>query len=554
MKLYGSAHYNASTLYYFRAALRNYLATFCWGHLATLVSTARVLSHRCFALSPFRCFRPMDSTRGERQRELARERQRRRRANPELRAREAQLKRQRRGAATTEHREREALAKRRWRQANPQFQKKANEGKRQQRQANPQLREHEAEQRLRHRAVPPTEGADARFKREFLDRDIGHSCKVDFCGQTEEVGKVDSCVQTEAAVKRTCEVQTECSGKTSEAFVNAQGKKSVAESIPLQTPLNTFVEDNRMRVCEPAGDVWDDESEDETTATVLHTVYPCKECGDLFLKEDVLNAHLWQDHKQRSTPTLHHNHASQSPLPCWAGVRHDWRRSHLGLHKWAPRGVQPYECQFCQKGFSQREYLDRHLKDHFDERNHLSLQERTLKGEEPFQCQFCKKGFSQREDRDRHLRDHLDEREQSDGTLYECEECGQHFTQQSQLACHQRLHVADDKSVNVCPNCSQAFMQKHMLIEHMLSQHTDGRPHACPVCGKTFTRIRSARRHEEVVHRGHYQYHCPVCKKGFSKKDKLMHHLESRYGHGGTQTRDAVSISHCLTREAEEHD
>ncbi|XP_049512034.1 zinc finger and SCAN domain-containing protein 26 isoform X2 [Dermacentor silvarum] len=214
---------------------------------------------------------------------------------------------------------------------------------------------------------------------------------VDFCGQTEEVGKVDGCVQTDVALKRTCEVQTEYSLKTSDAFVNAQGEKSLVESSLPQGALTPLVEDDSMLVCEPAGDAWEDESEDEMTATVLHTVYPCKECGDLFLKEDVLNEHLWQDHKQRS---------------------------HLSSYKCPRRDELPFECQFCQKGFSQREYLDRHRKEHFDERSRLILQERTLRGEEPFQCQFCKKGFSQREDRDRHLRDHLDGREQSDETVH----------------------------------------------------------------------------------------------------------------------------------------
>ncbi|XP_054934098.1 uncharacterized protein [Dermacentor andersoni] len=156
--------------------------------------------------------------------------------------------------------------------------------------------------KLQHCCTKPLYKAQLRSKRGVLSEEqermlVDHI--VDFCGQTEEVGKVDSCVQTEAAVKRTCEVQTEFSGKTSEAFVNAQGEKSLAESTPLQGTLNTHVKNARMRVCDSAGDTWDDESEDETTATVLHTVYPCKECGDLFLKEDVLNAHLWQDHKQR---------------------------------------------------------------------------------------------------------------------------------------------------------------------------------------------------------------------------------------------------------------
>ncbi|XP_037581479.1 zinc finger CCCH domain-containing protein 13-like isoform X3 [Dermacentor silvarum] len=161
----------------------------------------------------------MDSVKRERQRELARERQRRRRANPEFREREAQAKRQRRlanpefreweaqarrrrrEAANPEDREREAQAKRQWRQANPEFREKATQAKRRWRQAhrqanpefreketkakrrwrqaNPELRQQEAEQRRRRREIPTTDGADGRFEREFLDREFGHSCKQD---------------------------------------------------------------------------------------------------------------------------------------------------------------------------------------------------------------------------------------------------------------------------------------------------------------------------------------------------------------------------------------
>lgn len=149
----------------------------------------------------------------ERQRALARERQRRRRANSAVRQREAQAKRQRRQenpqlrqAAVEAQRQRrqanpsvkvkeaqakrqkrqanpavkvkEAQAERKRRQANPQVQVRNTQGKRQRRAANPQVRIREAELRRRQRQQPETGGADARFKRDFLDRSFGHSCKL----------------------------------------------------------------------------------------------------------------------------------------------------------------------------------------------------------------------------------------------------------------------------------------------------------------------------------------------------------------------------------------
>ncbi|XP_077533818.1 uncharacterized protein LOC144145874 isoform X1 [Haemaphysalis longicornis] len=78
----------------------------------------------------------MDSARLERQRALARERMRRRRADSAVRARES-------------------AAKRRRREANPEVRKKATEAKRRQRQANPDLVRKEAEARRLRRLANP---------------------------------------------------------------------------------------------------------------------------------------------------------------------------------------------------------------------------------------------------------------------------------------------------------------------------------------------------------------------------------------------------------------
>ncbi|XP_077533831.1 uncharacterized protein LOC144145878 isoform X2 [Haemaphysalis longicornis] len=110
----------------------------------------------------------MDSARLERQRALARERQRRRRANSAVRAKESAAKRQRR-EANPEVRKKATEAKRRQRQANPELHRqKATEAQRRRRQANPALIRKDTEaRRLRMQANPELRKKAAQAKRQL---------------------------------------------------------------------------------------------------------------------------------------------------------------------------------------------------------------------------------------------------------------------------------------------------------------------------------------------------------------------------------------------------
>ncbi|XP_037524153.1 oocyte zinc finger protein XlCOF20 isoform X2 [Rhipicephalus sanguineus] len=191
--------------------------------------------------------------------------------------------------------------------------------------------------------------------------------QVDFCGQTEGIGK------------RNREVQTQYFAEALEAFGYVRNKNLLAEHTKRLKILTAPAKDNAVQLHKLAVDACHQKSA-QGDSSFLKRISACPECGDLFLMRDALDGHLQQVHKQRN---------------------------QRGLHKKKHGGRQSFECQFCQKLFMKREHLDFHLRNHADERNHVSLPNKTKIGEKPFQCQFCRMGFNRRELRDRHLRTHL---------------------------------------------------------------------------------------------------------------------------------------------------
>ncbi|KAH6940882.1 hypothetical protein HPB50_009342 [Hyalomma asiaticum] len=210
---------------------------------------------------------------------------------------------------------------------------------------------------------------------------------------------------------------------------------------------------------------------DEEDATGPQEVFSCKECGEMFSVQSLLDNHRRRKHHQR------------------------------------PQGI--HRCAHCPYSSNKRWLVTQH--------------ERTHTGERPFVCYICQKGFTQRTHLDGHMVVHTGER------LYECPECGQRFTCSSSMARHRRaLHSGEGARHYVCAECGKGFMWRSALTRHVLT-HTGERLHACSVCGKRFTRRSSARKHERVVHAGQYPLHCPHCGRGCWDISKLREHMLARH-------------------------
>jgi len=83
-------------------------------------------------------------------------------------------------------------------------------------------------------------------------------------------------------------------------------------------------------------------------------------------------------------------------------------------------GEKPYQCDFCQKRFTQACSLKIHTRIHT--------------GEKPHKCDFCEKGFITSQNLKTHRRTHTGEKP------YQCEVCQKCFSQICGLKTHRKTH------------------------------------------------------------------------------------------------------------------
>ncbi|KAG2994396.1 hypothetical protein PC128_g4697 [Phytophthora cactorum] len=251
----------------------------------------------------------------------------------------------------------------------------------------------------------------------------------------------------------------------------------------------------------------------------------CAECGEQFQFATELSAH--------SQRTRHR------PFGCQDGgcEKRYSKREHLTRHvetvhvRGSTQSLEerkPYKCELCQARFTYNHGLTRHMK-----RSHRNV---NL----PFECSECLKGFKKKSELQAHSYVHT-------GVLpFECEDCGERFLKRFWLTRHQRKHEANkeaDTQVYVC-DCGEICFDEDELNTHKQTEHgneegkdaVDGAKetpaHMCLVCDQTFARKQYLRAHlrthfESLDDRK--QYTCPMdgCNKSYTRKSNLMTHYNA---------------------------
>ena len=167
------------------------------------------------------------------------------------------------------------------------------------------------------------------------------------------------------------------------------------------------------------------------------------------------------------------------------------------------------KCRICQRAFTNQKDLDEHKQIHFEmDRSFrcktckkLFFDIRNLKNHEKVhvreksKCQICLKEFRYEKYLNQHMKQHHEstpskEAEDSNDSncssedenepSYSCEHCGKHFSNESKLATHSKMHVSH--KAFKCAICPKAFSKEKNLISHLTFHDIYSFP--CKLCGK----------------------------------------------------------------------
>ncbi|CAH1800103.1 unnamed protein product [Owenia fusiformis] len=173
--------------------------------------------------------------------------------------------------------------------------------------------------------------------------------------------------------------------------------------------------------------------------------------------------------------------------------------------KWNPRKARIHPCLYCEKSFTEKSNLNRHLSMHT--------------GEKPFKCDTCEMTFTHKYKLTNHARVHSIDRP------FTCEICHKGFTMKHSLKLHESTHSGEKTPlprIHQCLHCEKSFMHKSNLTRHLL-MHSGEKPFKCDTCEMTFTHKYKLTNHQRV-HSPNKPFTCLVCNKGFTMKNSLRQH------------------------------
>lgn len=242
----------------------------------------------------------------------------------------------------------------------------------------------------------------------------------------------------------------------------------------------------------------------------------CNICGKVFILKESLNAHL----------TTHHSKKA-SFFKCIYCENKFSDFTQLTEHEKKHLVTGRYQCPTCGYSYGIRDHFEAHLKSHIKVKDYVcqhcgkeflrlnSMQRHVLVCHvgHRIQCPICKKKLKG------HLTEHL--RTHDKKRPHECPECGQCFTQSTQLTVHRRSHTG--ARPYPCKICSRCFSHSTALMLH-IRRHTGEKPFRCAMCPLQFSQLPHMKAHMRTIHGKENAYKCKKCAQFFKLKVDLERH------------------------------
>ena len=390
------------------------------------------------------------------------------------------------------------------------------------------------------------ESVDKEIKKENVDEELDKSCKV-------SDNKIKLCIKRELSDPD--EVgESENNSETGEDGHEENYTACVDVQIKVEDDASTSCNDVDELRCIPCDQVFDSHSKFNRHYKIHHPgekPWSCPTCCKAFITKQVLDTHLLVHMEKNYT--------------CRYCPKKFTQKGHAQSHEKTHTKEVEFFCRFCGKGFVWQNLKTKHEKTHIDPAKMFNCsqcdqnfytQERLDNHErakhplfvlEDFTCHMCNKSFSEKGGLNRHIRDvhnggdQIESEEVREGDpSYDCVFCSKKFNTRGQRTWHERESHPEVLQC-ICPFCSRQFTQKGHLDTHVKRAHKPAEHEQSKwkceqfnvktnaVCTKSFFKKCDLQRHMQTHETGK-NLECELCAKPLKNSRALKNHYDNAHG------------------------